>query len=130
MNTDVLSKKCFSMCDDKSSLSKKEINAIKNVLSGTISVEHCSLTSLKQKQLVLAANIFLEYPSEFYLDSRLNDFFDSMMGSKHVERDLRRTIVYYELIKDLVNDGEKLVLKKFRISRISKISGVLVTVKK
>lgn len=125
MNTDVLSKKCFSMCDDKSSLSKKEINAIKNVLSGTISVEHCSLTSLKQKQLVLAANIFLEYPSEFYLDSRLNDFFDSMMGSKHVERDLRRTKVYYELIKDLVNDGEKLVLKKFRISRISKISNVL-----
>lgn len=113
------------MCDDKSSLSKKEINAIKNVLSGTISVEHCCLTALKQKQLVLAANIFLEYPSEFYLDSRLNDFFDSMMGSKHVERDLCRTKVYYELIKDLVNDGEKLVLKKFRISRISKISNVL-----
>lgn len=113
------------MCDDKSSLSKKEINAIKNVLSGTISVEHCSLTALRQKQLVLAVNIFLEYPSEFYLDPRLNDFFDSMMGSKHVERDLRRTKVYYELIKDLVNDGEKLVLKKFRISRISKISNVL-----
>lgn len=113
------------MCDYKSSLSAKEINAIKNVLRGAISAEHCCLTALKQKQMVLAVNIFLEYPSEFYLDSRLDDLFDSMMGSKHVERDLRRTKVYYELIKDLVNDGEKLVLKKFRISRISKISNVL-----
>lgn len=113
------------MCDYKSSLSAKEINAIKNVLRGSISAEHCCLTALKQKQMVLAVNIFLEYPSEFYLDSRLNDLFDSMMGSKHVERDLRRTKVYYELIKDLVDDGEKLVLKKFRISRISKISNVL-----
>lgn len=113
------------MCDDKSSLSKKEINAIKNVLSETISVEHCCLTTLKQKQLVFAVNVFLKYPCGFYIDPHLNDFFDSMMGSKHIERDLRRTKVYYELIKDLVNNGEKLILEKFRFSRISKVCDVL-----
>ena len=113
------------MCDDKSSLSKKEVNAIKNVLSETISVEHCCLTALKQKQLVFAVNVFLKYPLGFYIDPHLNDFFDSMMGNKHIERNLRRIKVYYELIKDLVNDGEKLMLEKFRFSRISKVCDVL-----
>lgn len=105
------------MCDYKSSLSKKEINAIRNVLNGTISLEHSCLTNLRQKQIIVAVNIFLKYSSEFFLDSELNNLLDIMVGSKHRERDLHRIKVYYELIKDLVDSGEKLKLAKFRIAK-------------
>lgn len=105
------------MCDYKSSLSKKEINAIRNVLNGTISLEHSCLTNLRQKQIIVAVNIFLKYSSEFLLDSELNNLLDIMVGSKHRERDLHRIKVYYELIKDLVDSGEKLKLAKFRIAK-------------
>lgn len=105
------------MCDYKSSLSKKEINAIRNVLNGTISLEHSCLTNLRQKQIILAVNIFLKYSSEFLLDSELNNLLDIMVGSKHRERDLHRIKAYYELIKDLFDSGEKLKLSKFRIAK-------------
>ena len=105
------------MCDYKSSLSKKEINAIRNVLNGTISLEHSCLTNLRQKQIIVAVNIFLKYSSGFLLDSELNNLLDIMVGTKHRERDLHRIKVYYELIKDLVDSGEKLKLAKFRIAK-------------
>lgn len=105
------------MCDYKSSLSKKEINAIRNVLNGTISLEHSCLTNLRQKQIIVSVNIFLKYSSGFLLDSELNNLLDIMVGSKHRERDLHRIKVYYELIKDLVDSGEKLKLAKFRIAK-------------
>ena len=113
------------MCDYKSSLSKKEINAIRNVLNGTISLEHSCLTNLRQKQIIVAVNIFLKYSSEFLLDSELNNLLDIMVGSKHRERDLHRTKVYYELIKDLVDSGEKLKLAKFRIAKSKNVFGDL-----
>ena len=113
------------MCDYKSSLSKKEINAIRNVLNGTISMEHCCLSDLKQKQIILAANIFLKYSSEFNLDSDLNNLFVIMMDNKHKERDWHRIKAYYELIKDLINSGEKLNLVKFRISKVKNVIGDL-----
>lgn len=113
------------MCDYKSSLSKKEINAIRNVLNGTISLEHSCLTNLRQKQIIVAVNIFLKYSSEFLLDSELNNLLDIMVGSKHKERDLHRTKVYYELIKDLVDSGEKLKLAKFRIAKSKNVFGDL-----
>lgn len=55
------------MCDYKSSFSTKEFNTIRNVLNGTISMEHCCLSDLKQKQIILAANIFLKYSSVLIL---------------------------------------------------------------
>ena len=113
------------MCDYKSSLSKKEINAIRNVLNGTISLEHSCLTNLRQKQIIVAVNIFLKYSSEFLLDSELNNLLDIMVGSKHRERDLHRIKVYYELIKDLVDSGEKLKLAKFRIAKSKNVFGDL-----
>lgn len=113
------------MCDYKSSLSKKEINAIRNVLNGTISLEHSCLTILRQKQMILAVNIFLKYSSEFLLDSELNNLIDIMVGSKHRERDLHRIKAYYELIKDLFDGGEKLKLAKFRIAKSKNVIGDL-----
>lgn len=113
------------MCDYKSSLSKKEINAIRNVLNGTISLEHSCLTNLRQKQMILAVNIFLKYSSEFLLDSELNNLLDIMVGSKHRERDLHRIKAYYELIKDLFDSGEKLKLAKFRIAKSKNVIGDL-----
>ena len=113
------------MCDYKSSLSKKEINAIRNVLNGTISLEHSCLTNLRQKQIIVAVNIFLKYSSEFLLDSELNNLLDIMVGSKHRERDLHRIKVYYELIKDLVDSGEKLKFAKFRIAKSKNVIGDL-----
>ena len=113
------------MCDYKSSLSKKEINAIRNVLNGTISLEHSCLTNLRQKQIIVAVNIFLKYSSEFLLDSELNNLLDIMVGTKHRERDLHRIKVYYELIKDLVDSGEKLKLAKFRIAKSKNVFGDL-----
>ena len=113
------------MCDYKSSLSKKEINAIRNVLNGTISLEHSCLTNLMQKQIILAVNIFLKYSSEFLLDSELNNLLDIMVGSKHRERDLHRIKAYYELIKDLFDSGEKLKLAKFRIAKSKNVIGDL-----
>lgn len=113
------------MCDYKSSLSKKEINAIRNVLNGTISLEHSCLTNLRQKQIIVAVNIFLKYSSEFLLDSELNNLLDIMVGTKHRERDLHRIKVYYELIKDLVDSGEKLKLAKFRIAKHKNVFGDL-----
>ena len=113
------------MCDYKSSLSKKEINAIRNVLNGTISLEHSCLTNLRQKQMILAVNIFLKYSSEFLLDSELNNLLDIMVGSKHRERDLHRIKAYYELIKDLFDSGEKLKLAKFRIAKHKNVFGDL-----
>lgn len=113
------------MCDYKSSLSKKEINAIRNVLNGTISLEHSCLTNLRQKQIIVAVNIFLKYSSGFLLDSELNNLLDIMVGTKHRERDLHRIKVYYELIKDLVDSGEKLKLAKFRIAKSKNVFGDL-----
>lgn len=113
------------MCDYKSSLSKKEINAIRNVLNGTISLEHSCLTNLRQKQMILAVNIFLKYSSEFLLDSELNNLLDIMVGSKHRERDLHQIKAYYELIKDLFDSGEKLKLAKFRIAKSKNVIGDL-----
>lgn len=113
------------MCDYKSSLSKKEINAIRNVLNGTISLEHSCLTNLRQKQIIFAVNIFLKYSSGFLLDSELNNLLDIMVGTKHRERDLHRIKVYYELIKDLVDSGEKLKLAKFRIAKSKNVFGDL-----
>lgn len=113
------------MCDYKSSLSKKEINAIRNVLNGTISLEHSCLTNLRQKQIILAVNIFLKYSSEFLLDSELNNLLDIMVGSKHREKDLHRIKAYYELIKDLFDGGEKLKLAKFRIAKSKNVIGDL-----
>ena len=113
------------MCDYKSSLSKKEINAIRNVLNGTISLEHSCLTNLRQKQIIVAVNIFLKYSSEFLLDSELNNLLDIMVGSKHRERDLHRIKVYYELIKDLFDGGEKLKFAKFRIAKSKNVIGDL-----
>ena len=113
------------MCDYKSSLSKKEINAIRNVLNGTISLEHSCLTNLRQKQIIVAFNIFLKYSSGFLLDSELNNLLDIMVGTKHRERDLHRIKVYYELIKDLVDSGEKLKLAKFRIAKSKNVIGDL-----
>lgn len=113
------------MCDYKSFLSKKEINAIRNVLNGTISLEHSCLTNLRQKQIILAVNIFLKYSSEFLLDSELNNLLDIMVGSKHREKDLHRIKAYYELIKDLFDGGEKLKLAKFRIAKSKNVIGDL-----
>ena len=113
------------MCDYKSSLSKKEINAIRNVLNGIISLEHSCLTNLRKKQIILAVNIFLKYSSEFLLDSELNNLLDIMIGSKHRERDLHRIKAYYELIKDLFDSGEKLKLSKFRIAKSKNVIGDL-----
>lgn len=113
------------MCDYKSSFSTKEFNAIRNVLNGTISMERCCLSDLKQKQIILAVNIFLKYSSEFNLDSELNNLFIIMMDNKHKVRDLHRIKAYYELIKDLINSGEKLNLAKFRISKVKNIIGDL-----
>lgn len=113
------------MCDYKSFLSKKEINAIRNVLNGTISLEHSCLTNLRQKQIILAVNIFLKYSSEFLLDSELNNLLDIMVGSKHREKDLHRIKAYYELIKDLFDGGEKLNLAKFRIAKSKNVIGDL-----
>lgn len=113
------------MCDYKSSLSKKEINAIRNVLNGTISLEHSCLTNLRQKQIIVAVNIFLKYSSEFLLDSELNNLLDIMVGTKHRERYLHRIKVYYELIKDLDDSGEKLKLAKFRIAKSKNVFGDL-----
>lgn len=113
------------MCDYKSSLSKKEINAIRNVLNGTISLEHSCLTNLRQKQMILAVNIFLKYSSGFLLDSELNNLLDIMVGSKHREMDLHRIKAYYELIKDLFDSGEKLKLAKFRIAKSKNVIGDL-----
>ena len=113
------------MCDYKSSLSKKEINAIRNVLNGTISLEHSCLTNLRQKQIIVSVNIFLKYSSGFLLDSELNNLLDIMVGTKHRERDLHRIKVYYELIKDLVDSGEKLKLAKFRIAKSKNVFGDL-----
>ena len=113
------------MCDYESSLSKKEINAIRNVLNGTISLEHSCLTNLRQKQMILAVNIFLKYSSGFLLDSELNNLLDIMVGTKHRERDLHRIKAYYELIKDLFDSGEKLKLAKFRIAKSKNVFGDL-----
>lgn len=113
------------MCDYKSFLSKKEINAIRNVLNGAISLEHSCLTNLRQKQIILAVNIFLKYSSEFLLDSELNNLLDIMVGSKHREKDLHRIKAYYELIKDLFDGGEKLKLAKFRIAKSKNVIGDL-----
>ena len=113
------------MCDYKSSLSKKEINAIRNVLNGTISLEHSCLTNLRQKQIIVAVNIFLKYSSEFLLDSELNNLLDIMVGSKHREKDLHRIKAYYELIKDLFDGGEKLKFAKFRIAKSKNVIGDL-----
>ena len=113
------------MSDYKSFLSKKEINAIRNVLNGAISLEHSCLTNLRQKQIILAVNIFLKYSSEFLLDSELNNLLDIMVGSKHRERDLHRIKAYYELIKDLFDSGEKLKLAKFRIAKSKNVIGDL-----
>lgn len=113
------------MSDYKSFLSKKEINAIRNVLNGTISLEHSCLTNLRQKQIILAVNIFLKYSSEFLLDSELNNLLDIMVGSKHREEDLHRIKAYYELIKDLFDGGEKLKLAKFRIAKSKNVIGDL-----
>ena len=113
------------MCDYKSSLSKKEINAIRNVLNGTISLEHSCLTNLRQKQIIVAVNIFLKYSSEFFLDSELNNLLDIMVGSKHREKDLHRIKAYYELIKDLFDGGEKLKFAKFRIAKSKNVIGDL-----
>lgn len=113
------------MSDYKSFLSKKEINAIRNVLNGAISLEHSCLTNLRQKQIILAVNIFLKYSSEFLLDSELNNLLDIMVGSKHREKDLHRIKAYYELIKDLFDGGEKLKLAKFRIAKSKNVIGDL-----
>lgn len=113
------------MCDNKSSFSTKKFNAIRNVLNGTISLEHSCLTNLRQKQIILAVNIFLKYSSEFLLDSELNNLLDIMVGSRHRERDLHRIKAYYELIKDLFNSGEKLKLAKFRIAKSKNVIGDL-----
>ena len=113
------------MSDYKSFLSKKEINAIRNVLNGNISLEHSCLTNLRQKQIILAVNIFLKYSSEFLLDSELNNLLDIMVGSKHREKDLHRIKAYYELIKDLFDSGEKLKFAKFRIAKSKNVIGDL-----
>lgn len=113
------------MSDYKSFLSKKEINAIRNVLNGAISLEHSCLTNLRQKQIILAVNIFLKYSSEFLLDPELNNLLDIMVGSKHREKDLHRIKAYYELIKDLFDGGEKLKLAKFRIAKSKNVIGDL-----
>ena len=91
-----------------------KMNAVKNILRGKISLTHSCLSQRQRDLLVISVNAYLYNPDRLPEKHTLRSIIQCVIGIQH-DRNFKRIDFFYNLIKQMLADGEKLDLEPLRI---------------